>query len=118
MERKRHSLPPPQPIKVMNRGEEESLPELSVMQARIEQHIERKASRRNVSILISRNRNDTNATRTPSFMKELDRDNSRLSLNGDIECIPPELRVHDDEKNIIKLPSVHKTETNDETTPQ
>ena len=66
-QRKRHSLPPLSPI--TNLDKDEFLPELTGMKAKIEQHIEKKQDRRNVSILISRNR-EKNLSRTPSFMKD------------------------------------------------
>ena len=42
--------------------------------------------RKNVSYLISRNR-DTNLTRTPSFMRELERDDSRLTINPEFDSL-------------------------------
>lgn len=75
-------MPVQAPITILDKGDK--LPELKG--ERIEQQIGKLPDRTNVSYLLSRNR-DTNLTRTPSFMKELDRDNSRLTINPELDSL-------------------------------
>ena len=100
----RNSMPP----LIMQPRLQENLPELNATRAKIEQHITKASNKtpmRNVSILISRNSrglNESNMSgaKTPSYMRE----NSQMSLNGDIE----NTGVNNSGNNDGKLPDVIK----------